>query len=253
LPPLIFTEDEATAMVLGLMVSPRLELEYPASAVTAAISKITRVLPESAREKLQALSHLIVVPGRNGDTNPSMDLLIELTQAVQSCRTVALTYTSAKDHTTERMVEPYGLVALRSKWYLVGFCRLRKDFRTFRLDRINALQLHGESFLPKPEFDCRAYVAEHLETYAGNTPFSVLFQSDIETVRRAYADVAGHITEVADGVLFKGWTDDFLYEAQFLARLGTPFRVIEPEGLRDAVQTLARQLLEGASVGTTTA
>ncbi len=246
-PPLIFTEEEATALVLGLIGSPRLGIEQPPAAIAAAISKITRVLSHDARERLHALSSLLVLSEARSASRPKAALLIDLSQAVQSGRTIRLTYTSAKGTTTVRVVEPYGLVGLKSRWYVVGFCRLRDDFRTFRLDRIVEVDVQKSTFTRNNAFDYRAYVEEHLETYPGPIAYTVIFDSDMETARRRLAGAAGRLAEGPSGVIFTGRTDDYEYEAAYLASLRLPFTVVEPPDLRHAVATLGRRLQVSAA------
>ncbi|MCG8478654.1 MAG: YafY family transcriptional regulator [Spirochaetales bacterium] len=245
-PPLIFTEEEATALVLGLIGSPRLGIDLPSAGIAAAISKITRVLSRDAQERLHALSSLLVLSEGRSASRPKADLLIDLSHAVQSNRTIRLIYTSQRGATTVRIVEPYGLVGLKSRWYLVGFCRLREDFRTFRLDRIVEVAVQRPTFERNAAFDYRAYVAEHVETYPGTMTYTVVFHGDSETVRTRLAGAGGRLEERPSGVIFMGRTDDYEYEAAYLAGLHLPFTVVEPVHLRRAVAALGLRLQKSA-------
>ncbi len=125
----------------------------------------------------------------------------------KTTRTARITYTTESGRRTEREVEPYGLVGRRGHWYLVGYCRLRADFRTFRLDRMVKTQLTQTAFHPDERFDYRAYAVETLESFPWNLEYT------------------------EDGIILHGRADNWGYEARFLAELGLPFRVIEPEEL----------------------
>ena len=247
LPPLIFSEEEATAIVLGLLGSSWLEIEQSRAAVAAAISKITRVLPQKARERLETLSSLMILNTRNERIQPSAALLISLSEAVQARQAVEVRYT-AGGNTTVRNVEPYGLVGRTGYWYLVAYCRLRQDYRTFRLDRIEDFRMLDDYFTRDDGFDYEAYVMEHIETYPGRLRFRVVFKADLLTVRKLIPPTDGPLTETAEGVLFDGRTDDFDYEARRLIRLELPFIAKEPLGLKEALFSLAREMEASADL-----
>ncbi len=241
LPPLIFSEEEATAIVLGLIGSSWLEVEQSRAAVSGAISKITRVLPQEARERLDSLSSLLILDTRRKRSQPDAALLIRLSEAVQARQAVDMRYT-ADERTTLRVVEPYGLIGRAGCWYLVGYCRLRQDYRTFRLDRIDALDVLEEHFTRNEDFDYEAYVAEHVETYPGSKRYRVVFKADLETVRRRIPPADGPLTESPEGIVFDGRTDDYDYGARRLIRLEIPFVVKDPPELKEALLAIVREL-----------
>src|SRR5215469_658270 len=146
LPPLLFTEDEATAILLGLLGTSWLDIAQPTVAVEGALSKVFRVLPLTARERLKTMTEQVVFSSPQDDIRPDISLLITLCEAIGQQQRVALQYRSPADEVTERRVEPYGLVGWDSHWYLVGYCCLREDHRVFRLDRIQRLETLPESF-----------------------------------------------------------------------------------------------------------
>ena len=135
LPPLIFTEEEATAIMLGLLASSWLALEQSSVAVEGALAKVSRVLPMQARERLQAVSsHLVLYP-HNQQARPDASLLIDLSGAIHASQRILINYSSHHKEHTRRKVEPYGITGWRGRWYLGGYCCLRQDYRVFRLDR----------------------------------------------------------------------------------------------------------------------
>ena len=242
LPPLVFTEDEAQIIVLGLLGTPWLELDHSPATVAAAISKITRVLPEGAREKLQALSELMVLPDQTEDIRPPAALLIGLSEAIQSLLPVKVTYVSEKQERTTRVVEPYGLVGRRGRWYLVAFCRLREAYRTFRLDRMEDMETQNVPFFRDEEFNFRQYAEEQLESFNWGTQYTVDFASSPQQVRKKIGPITGRVESREDGCRLTATTDDFDYEARYLANIGLPFTVVGPQELAVAVWRLAKQL-----------
>src|SRR6266498_3159234 len=109
LPPLLFSEEEATAIVLGLLSTAWIEIDQSSVAVEGALAKVLRVLPLRARERLSAMSaHLVVSPNER-EGRPEATLLLDLSEAIHLRRRVALDYRSHHDQVTHRTVEPYGL------------------------------------------------------------------------------------------------------------------------------------------------
>jgi len=128
MPPLIFTEAEAAAVLLGLVGSPWLRLSSPADAVESALSKIARVLPEATWDRVESLSTIsVMAPDPGGPRVPSATLA-GLSRAVSDQSCVELVYQSKE--TTTRTVEPYGVGGFQGRWYMVAYCRLRKAIRS---------------------------------------------------------------------------------------------------------------------------
>src|SRR5262249_11022816 len=162
LPPLMFTEEEATAIVLGLLGTARLEVDQPTMAIEGALAKVLRVLPLRARERLNAVTANLVLSPNEQAGRPDASLLLDLSEAIQRRQRIAIDYRSHHDQVTHRTVDPYGLAGWWSHWYLVGYCHLRQGYRTFRLDRLEEMRVLEESFKRVEDFDVQAYVYEHL-------------------------------------------------------------------------------------------
>ncbi len=243
LPPLIFSEPEAAAIVLGLLARSWLEVEQSQSAVEGALSKITRVLPQAARDKIGAMSSVMYFSPAQGESRPDASLIMMLIDAAQSLRCVSLTYRSGEEAVTRRVVEPYGVVGRLGKWYLVGWCRLRKDYRTFRLDRIRKAAPSDERFTRNKDFDFRAYAVANLEHAAVNWRIRVLFSAPKTRVRGRINTSLGTLTESSEGVVYEWPVDDLEYGASYLMTSGLPFKVLDPPELRESLRKLAREAL----------
>jgi len=241
LPPLIFDEHEAAAIVLGLIGSSWLQVEQSPAALEGALSKITRVLPQSARDRVLAMSSVMIMAGGDDAPRPDASLLLFLNDAILSRRCVRIRYLSERDEATDRVVEPYGLVGRRGKWYLVGWCRLRTDYRTFRLDRIAAADPGEDRFVPDGRFDFRAYAKAQLETYPVKWHLAVLFTAPAAKVRDRIPPDLGRLTETPKGVRLEWGLDDLYYGARYLMERGLPFIVETPEEFRDAMRRLAAE------------
>ena len=173
LPPLMLTEEEATAIMLGLLGTSWLEIGQSSVAVEGALAKVSRVLPQHAHERLKAMASHLFFFSPQQESRPDVSLLITLNEAIGQGQRVAFEYRSHYNEVTQRKVEPYGIVGWQGRWYLVGYCCLRQDSRTFRLDRIRQLKVLAEPFERAEDFDCRAYIMERYSGAAGGYQIEV--------------------------------------------------------------------------------
>jgi len=247
LPPLLFTEAEATAIVLGLLGSSWLELGLPAMSTEGALAKVFRVLPLRARERLNAVSSHLVFSPHEREARPDATLLIGLSEAIQERRRVVIDYRSQSDHVTRRTVEPYGLAAWWGRWYLVGYCCLRQGYRVFRLDRVQQVQYIAETFERPEEFDCQAYMVEHLAKASAHWQVEVEFLTTLEIVQQKIPASYGTLTATSNGVLFQYQYGDLRSTALYLLGLNLPFVVHQPPELRAVMLGLAEQITQSVT------
>jgi predicted DNA-binding transcriptional regulator YafY len=247
LPPLLFTEEEATAIVLGLLGTSWLEIGQPAVAIEGALAKVFRVLPLRARERLSAVAaHLILSP-REQDARPDATLLINLSEAIQLRQRVEIAYRSQQGELTQRTVEPYGLAGWWGRWYLAGYCCLRQDYRLFRLDRIQQLRALTETFERDSGFDTQAYIQQQIAGEASAWHVVVEFQATLEAVRQKVPASFGTLTVTDTGVLFEGQYGNIDSTARYLAWLNLPFVVHEPPELREALRQMGERIMQSAT------
>jgi predicted DNA-binding transcriptional regulator YafY len=147
LPPVMFTESEANALIAA----EQLVLNNKDSSLiedySAAIDKIKSVLIRDVKDKANLLSER---------TQFNQIKQIERTSSNLSALQFALTnflltkieYANEANETTERTIEPFALLSTRANWLLVAWCLLRQDFRYFRLDRIKKIEVLAETFTP---------------------------------------------------------------------------------------------------------
>ncbi|MEV4533010.1 YafY family protein [Asanoa sp. NPDC049518] len=249
LPPLMLTDDEAAAVVLGLIAAEHLGLTTEAPATGPALAKIRRVLPTSLAERLAGVQESLgfTVDRRETAVRPATTTLLTLGAAARSTRRVSITYRSWKGVTSLREVDPYGLVFHAGRWYVTGFDHRRGEIRTFRLDRITAVDIGEATFEVPDGFDAVGHVTRSLAGVPYTWEVEVLFEADLAAVRRRVPATVAEITETSDGVLLRGRAQSLPGMAQMLAGLGWPFRIVGPPELRDAVREHAERLTEHAA------
>jgi predicted DNA-binding transcriptional regulator YafY len=249
LPPLLFTEEEATALVLGLLGLSWLEIDLSSVPMEGALAKIYRVLPLKGRERLQAISsHMLLVPHPQ-DERTDAALLVSVSEAIQEHRRIAIEYSSHHNEFTQRQIEPYGVVGWKGHWYVVGYCCLRQGYRTFRLDRVRNVQLLLDSFTRAEDFDYRAYVIKHLTAVPSRWLIEVEFQAELHIVQQKIPSSYGHLTTTPTGVLFQTHHVDLPSMARYLIGLNLPFIIHHPPELREVLLHLAEQITQIATAG----
>jgi len=147
LPPLMFTIDEARALVASVRIARQRLDTGLATHAAAALSKIMAVLPAAARAAADSVA--VIVPRLPGD-DALRARLETLRHAVEGRRKVHIAYRDLKEATSERTVRPLGCVYWGDTWTLATWCERATGFRNFRVDRIEALQMLGSTFRDEP-------------------------------------------------------------------------------------------------------
>lgn len=149
IPPVMFTENEASALVT----TEHLVLKNRDSSLIkeylGAITKVKAVLGRSAKEKMELLSSRIAVSPAIPNAVGS-DSLSLIQNALTSFRVLDILYQSEHgSQSTRRKIEPFAFYySLQQNWTLIAWCRLRRDYRMFRLDRMSGINMLEASFKP---------------------------------------------------------------------------------------------------------
>jgi predicted DNA-binding transcriptional regulator YafY len=244
LPPLMFNEEEALAVTLGLMAARWLGLSATAPATEGALAKVERVLPLQVGERIRSLQETIGFTQRPRQAIPAAaDLLLTLSTATQQQRRIWMRYQAADGAESEREMDPYGLVFHYGRWYLVGFDHRSHEMRVFRVDRTLAVEPREQAFQRPPDFDA----VEHLSRTFANIPWGVEIVVLLDTtMMEAKARMPGHVTnmeEAPGGVLLRTQSDDLRMAARYLVGMCWDFTVVSPPELADEVRRLGTDLV----------
>ncbi|WP_329109334.1 YafY family transcriptional regulator [Micromonospora sp. NBC_01699] len=254
LPPLMLTDDEAVAVVLGLVAAEQLGLGTEAPATAVALAKISRVLPEALADRLTAVRQTLgfTARRRTETAGPAATVLLTLGAATRSRRRVSLTYRSWRGEQSRRDLDPYGLVFHAGRWYVTGHDHRRDEVRTFRLDRIAAVEPSADpadsggggagQFNVPDGFDPVGHVARSLAGVPYTWSVEVLLETDVTEARRRIPPSLAELTEAPDGVLLRARAENLDGMAQLLAGLGWPFTIRQPDELRTALAEHATRL-----------
>ncbi|MEX0619156.1 MAG: YafY family protein, partial [Pseudohongiellaceae bacterium] len=156
LPPLMFSNNEVEALLLGVRMVRAWSDEKLASGANSALRKILAVVPPKLRDKEEQFA--VYVP-EFADTGVMAAYSDTIRQALQQRRVLAIEYTRADGRKSERKVHPIGLFFWGRVWTLLTWCESTDDYRSFRLDRINNLEMPGETYALSPTKNLDHYLA----------------------------------------------------------------------------------------------
>ncbi|HLK57857.1 MAG TPA: YafY family protein [Chthonomonadaceae bacterium] len=239
LPPMMFTEGEALALMLGLQAAERLGLTVAAPAAVGARAKLERVLPLAVREKVQATLQVLVIEEAPPYTPPMCGVVVTLSMAAQQQRQVEIRYRSWQKEETVRRIAPYGVVNYQGRWFAVGYCYLRNEMRIFRLDRVISAELQPETFERPADFDSLAYVVHSLAMTPGTWEIEVLLKTSLTQARQCLSASLGILEEVPEGVVLRCWVQSLGWFAHLLAGLEWECVIRQPSELREEMRALA--------------
>jgi len=148
IPPIMFTENQANALILAEQLVLKNKDTSFIKDYSEAIDKIKAVLKHTQKDKANLLTERTRF-GENFNNERSSNNLSDLQFALTNFLLVEVEYVNETGKSSIRLIEPFALLSTQN-WLLVAWCRLRKEFRYFRLDRIQKLQLMNEKFSPHP-------------------------------------------------------------------------------------------------------
>jgi len=147
IPPVTFTEKEANALIIAEQLILKNKDASFIKDYSDAIDKIKVVLKHSVKDKANLLAERTRF-SQNTNRERSSNNLSELQFALTNFYLASIDYVNESNKSTKRTIEPFALLSTQENWLLVAWCRLRREFRYFRLDRIKSLQILSENFTP---------------------------------------------------------------------------------------------------------
>lgn len=254
LPPLSFTTDEATMLLMGSeFMAHNFDAQYREAAQSAG-RKIAGVLPQQLRDEVAYLQQNIrFIPAQHEDETNT--LLQQLRRAILEHVTVEFTY-FARSHSKEnsdkeatqqtiRRVDPYALIHINT-WYLTAYDHARKAIRNFRLNRIESLILSNSTFQRPKNFTFR----DSLQRDDRNIVVRVLFDHEVARwIRESHFYFITHMEDTPDGLLVTLAVRQEREVLQWLLGWGRAVHVIEPESLRRLLLEEAKQMIRNFQEG----
>ena len=247
LPPVMFTQEEASALYMGGELTRSFTDRSLHPHIESALTKVLAVLPSEKKEYLEKLrtSTAIHTPAVRFKKGFRDDVITVIQEAVVHRRVLSLEYFSnRRDELTKRKIEPLGVVYYSNYWHLIGYCRLRKDYRDFRTDRIKSIELQDENFTERKDFSLEDYLKQDRET------------ENLQEVRIKFKHpVASYITEryyyglinqepVEDGVIMTFMVPSADLLTGWLLSYGENVAVLTPPILKELLFHAAQKLVQ---------
>ena len=242
LPPVRFSTDEATVLLIGSdFIARNLDAETGAAARSAS-RKIEALLPEKLRHEVQYLQENIRFIAANARLNPVEDKKLQgLRSAIIANHKVRFLYTARSGASEERTVDPYSLTFVQGSWYLLGYDDLRGDMRRFRLERMDELVQLKEGFKRRLE----RIGAPDREEEGRNITVRVLFDREIARwVKESRYFFLTNAEETPEGLLVTLLVRQERDALPWLLSWGGHFRILEPQSLAQEIAAEAQAMLK---------
>jgi predicted DNA-binding transcriptional regulator YafY len=250
-PPLLFDDDEAVAIVIGLRSVASQAVAGIDEAAARALAKLEQSLPARLRARFEGLRAATSPLDWSGGAGVDPAILTVVARAISGRTQLRFAYRTPGGAPRRRSVEPYGLVVLRRHWYLVAWDQDREDWRIFRADRMTDAWSTGRP-LPERELpggsDPATYVRDHQRSLAPTYRMVATLAAPLERVAPAVGDVAD-LEPIGAGqtrITIDGDTLEWL--AFRLILLDCDFEIHEPAELEAYVRRLAMRLDRSTAV-----
>ena len=248
LPPVMFTADEATSLFVGGELVKQFTDASLQAPMATALDKLRAVLPRDRQDHVERLAQRTVIYGvsRQGAAPEAaaQRWLLPVQQGVVLRRVLRMGYRGReRDEETQRDVEPLGVVFYGGAWYLVAWCRLRKDYRHFRIDRIRRLEVTAVVFELREGFSFKKHMEES-SAREQTVPVRVWFHRKAQD-RARRESLATLITEQsrAGGAEFSLYTWSLEWLARWLLSFGDQAEALAPAKLRALVRAEAAKIV----------
>ncbi len=211
-----------------------------------ALLKIRSVLRNTEKEFITRLDHSIEVipkPAYKKEEFPN-HFMPEIQQAIVHKQVLSITYYSYYNEAyTKRKVEPIGLYYYGSGWHLIAFCRLRKDYRDFRIDRIKTLSYTGETFVTENKDSLQTYIYK-LTQSTELAPITVRFDKKVIKYLHEQKYLYGFVEDkdMETQVEMTFVTSYPEYFGRWLLSYGSAVEIVCPDGLKEIMIHLAAEV-----------
>lgn len=241
-PPLVFSANEALALVMAVLDGHH-DAADPTNPVGSALDKIVRALPERVAGGAEAVRRMTAAAPDRAAARPDPGTTATLVGAVAEQRVVRLGYRSESGNEWTAEVEPWSVVVRHGRWYLLCRSRAADAARTYRIDRVSAVEVLDETCDVPDELDPVATLEANLGSGWEYTT-EVTIEAAADRVARWLPRTLGQVEPIDDGrCRLVGTTSNPRWYAEQLATLPVPFRAAGGDELRACVREVAEQLL----------
>lgn len=244
LPPVMFTQDEASAMLLAGKFVEKMSDKSVRKAFESAMFKIKAVMSETEKDHLDNLqSHIEVYVSprslQNEEEFPD-HFITEIQRAVVKKQVLKLDYISNHEALTQREIEPIGLFYYSAAWHLIAWCRMRNGYRDFRADRIKALVNTSKNFEGRNLLSLQEYFQSMFQSNQGMVRAVITFDKTALRGRPIYGSISQ--TDLGTKIRAEFMMDSPTHMARWLMMFGSAASIEEPEILKAKIVELIDEL-----------
>ena len=247
LPPVVFNKEEAGALLIGAKFIEQSADIQTIDTFNKAMYKIKAVLKYSDKEFLDNLEDRIAIRPSPVPVQKPDSHLAEIQLAIATNRVISMTYYAHyKDSSTDRDVDPLGMVYSSGRWHLIAYCRLRADLRDFRADRIERVHVKAETFNPVQHPNYLDFLNQALigtdakEATINVSDMAYRFMGD----QKYYMGFAEETRLKNGSYEMKFVTPYYDYFARWLMSYGSEVEILSPNELKGIAATISKELLE---------
>lgn len=241
LPPLTFTADEAVALVMAALDGHH-DVADPHAAVSTALGKIMRGLPEAVAAKAEAVRRSAAAAPDRAAARPDPSITTSLIEAVELRRPLRIRYRPEADRALTIDVEPWAVIVRHARWYLLCRSVQTDATRAYRVDRVVGIEPLRGSFAPPAGLDPVRALEEHLASGWAHVT-EIIIDAPIHELRGLPASL-GRAEAVDEGTTrVRGSTSSPRWYVEQLATIRAPFRIIGSDEIKAAAAELAHRLL----------
>ncbi|MCC3763296.1 YafY family transcriptional regulator [Glycomyces sp. TRM65418] len=239
-PPLLLDDDEAVAVAVGLRAAASGSVAGIEETSLRALAKLEQTMPSRLRRRIDMLRSATVSAARSGPTVDA-EVLTAVAEAAYRHEQLRFDYRNRTGEETRRRAEPHRLVYTERRWYLLAWDVDRRDWRTYRADRIRPRTPNGPRFTPRePPEAAAAHVLRGLGQTAWRHQAVVRLHAPASSLAEALPPGSGLLEPAGEGEsLWRTGSDSLNDLAAYISALDVPFTVEAPQALRDHLRRLA--------------
>ncbi|MGV8880429.1 MAG: helix-turn-helix transcriptional regulator [Sphingobacteriaceae bacterium] len=251
LPPVMFTQEETIAFLTAEKLVEQLTDGANGANFKSAMYKIKAVLKTGEKDLLSEMDGAIqVLRAKKTSGKPDLDLIQPILKSISERRAVTIQYFAHYRQThSERCIEPIGVFFLDNYWHLIAFCRMRSDYRDFRLDRISGLSPGNQPFLQKHP-DLKSYLGQ---VYKEKNLMEVVIRINVSAAKYFGEEkfYHGFVTEkrIGNELEMRFLTESIEGFARWFIMFADQAFIIEPAVLRDRISCILAAAIQNFQQG----
>jgi len=249
LPPLMFSAAEALGLVMAVLDGHH-DVSDPTDPVGSALGKIMRALPEPVAAQAEAVRRTTAPAPDRAAARPDPKTTTALVHACSNHRRVRLDYRSEAGSEWVTDVDPWAVVVRHGRWYLL--CQTHRSHttatRAYRIDRVRAVEMLDDTFIPPTDLDPVAMLEDHLAV-GWEYEVEVVIDAPVDTFVRCLPRALGRLEPLDDRTTrLTGSTGNPVWYAEQLVMIPAPYRIVQCPELQNAARILGQRLLGAAGL-----